>query len=135
MRAHSGSSSNSAAGVSAARSVAPLAESLNVALVVLHREIKFVQVTEEVHRRIVSEQFEEVAFDRRVHETFTDLSMRRVSATGIVGAAALMLDEPVVLEDLAHQALAVAPGPETTAALLNDWERRSRRARGDEAGR
>lgn len=117
-----------AAGVSAARSVAPLAESLNVALVVLHREIKFVQVTEEVHRRIVSEQFEEVAFDRRVHETFTDLSMRRVSATGIVGAAALMLDEPVVLEDLAHQALAVAPGPETTAALLNDWERRSRRA-------
>ncbi len=117
-----------AAGVSVASSVAPLAESLNVALVVLHREIKFVEVTEEVHRRIVSEQFEEVAFDRRVHETFTDLSMRRVSATGIVGAAALMLDEPVVLEDLAHQALAVAPGPETTATLLNDWERRSRRA-------
>ena len=77
----------------------------------LHREIKFVEVTEEVHRRIVAEQFEEVAFDRRVHETFTDLSMKRVSATGIVEAAARMLDEPVVLEDLAHQALAVAPGP------------------------
>ena len=43
-------------------------------------------------------------------ETFTDLSMKRVSATGIVGAAARMLGEPVVLEDLAHQALAVAPG-------------------------
>jgi PucR family transcriptional regulator, purine catabolism regulatory protein len=117
-----------AAGVSLAESVGPLAESLDVALVVLHREIKFVEVTEEVHRRIVAEQFDEVAFDRRVHETFTDLSMRRVSATGIVGAAARMLDEPVVLEDLAHQALAVAPGPDTTAALLDDWERRSRRA-------
>jgi purine catabolism regulator len=117
-----------AAGVPLAETVGPLAERLNLALVVLHREIKFVEVTEEVHRRIVSEQFEEVAFDRRVHETFTDLSMKRVSATGIVAVAARMLDEPVVLEDLAHQALAVASGPDTTPALLDDWERRSRRA-------
>jgi len=104
------------------------AASANVALIVLHREIKFVEVTEAVHRQIVSEQFEAVAFDRRVHATFTDLSMKRVSAPGIVTAAARILDEPVVLEDLAHQALAVAPGPETTATLLDDWERRSRRA-------
>jgi purine catabolism regulator len=104
------------------------AERANVALVVLHREIKFVEVTEAVHRRIVSEQFEAVAFDRRVHATFTDLSMKRVSAPGIVAAAARMLDEPVVLEDLAHQALAVAPGPDTTATLLDDWEYRSRSA-------
>lgn len=122
-------------GAALAESVGPLAERLNVALVALHREIKFVEVTEEVHRRIVSEQFEEVAFDRRVHETFTDLSMKRVSAVGIVEAAARMLNEPVVLEDLAHQALATAPGPDTTATLLDDWERRSRRAsagQGDE---
>ncbi|WP_123029378.1 PucR family transcriptional regulator [Mycolicibacterium stellerae] len=113
---------------------ATLADALNLALVELHREIKFVEVTEEVHRRIVAEQFEEVAFDRRVHETFTDLSMKRVSATGIVGAAARMLGEPVVLEDLAHQALAVAPGPDTTVELLEDWERRSRRASGELGG-
>ena len=61
-------------------------------------------------------------------EPFTDLSMRRVSATGIVDAAPRMLDEPVVLEDLAHQALAVAHGPDTTADLLQDWEQRSRHA-------
>ena len=117
-----------AAGVPLAQSVKRLAEQLDLALVALRREIKFVEVTEEVHRRIVSEQFEEVAFDRRVHETFTDLSMKRVSAIGIVEATARMLDEPVVLEDLAHQAVAIAPGPDTTAALLDDWERRSRRA-------
>ena len=111
-------------------STASLADALNLALVALHREIKFVEVTEEVHRRIVAEQFEEVAFDRRVHETFTDLGMKRVSATGIVGAAARMLGEPVVLEDLAHQALAVAPGPDKTVELLEDWEGRSRRASG-----
>ena len=75
-----------AAGVPLAQSVKRLAEQLDLALVALRREIKFVEVTEEVHRRIVSEQFEEVAFDRRVHETFTDLSMKRVSAIGIVEA-------------------------------------------------
>jgi PucR family transcriptional regulator, purine catabolism regulatory protein len=112
-------------------SAAAIAEELDLALVALHHTIRFVEVTEEVHRRIVSGQFEEVAFDRRVHRAFTDLSMRRVSATGIVDAAASMLDEPVVLEDLAHQALAVAHGPDATADLLQDWEQRSRRATAD----
>lgn len=116
------------AGAILSKTAAAIASEENLALIVLHREIKFVEVTEAVHRRIVAEQFDAVAFDRRVHETFTDLSMKRVSAPGIVTAAARILDEPVVLEDLAHQALAVAPGPETTAALLDDWERRSRRA-------
>jgi purine catabolism regulator len=94
--------------------------------VVLHRPIKFVEVTETVHRRIVAEQYDEVAFDRRVHEVFTELSMKRASVTGIVAAAARMLDEPVVLEDLTHQALAVSASGRTAAALLDDWERRSR---------
>lgn len=61
---------------------APIAEELDLALVVLHRAIRFVEVTEAVHRRIVAEQYEEVAFDRRVHETFTELSMRRASVGG-----------------------------------------------------
>src|SRR6478672_2538044 len=48
-------------------SAAAVAEDLNLVLVALHHTVRFVEVTEEVHRRIVSEQFEEVAFDRRVH--------------------------------------------------------------------
>lgn len=108
------------------KKVAAHAARLNLALVALHRQIKFVDVTEAVHRRIVAAQYDEVAFDRRVHETFTELSMKRASAAGIVDAAAGILDEPVVLEDLAHQALAVAPGGAAAATLLQDWERRSR---------
>lgn len=107
--------------------VAATARRLNLALIALHREIKFVEVTEAVHRRIVAEQYEEVAFDRRVHEVFTELSMKRASVTGIVAAAARMLDEPVVLEDLAHQALATSATGRVAAALLDDWETRSRR--------
>lgn len=105
------------------------AEEFGLALVALHREVRFVEITEAVHRMIVTDQFDRVDFDRRVHETFTDLSMKRASVEGIVEAAAGMLDEPVVLEDLAHRVLAVAgvPGGGPTAVLLRDWEQRSRR--------
>jgi len=106
--------------------VVATARRLDLALVALSRQIKFVDVTEEVHRRIVAAQYEEVAFDRRVHEVFTELSMKRASAAGIVDAAARFLGQPVVLEDLAHQALAVSASGGEAATLLRDWERRSR---------
>lgn len=108
-------------------SLTTLAESLDLALVVLHRQIKFVDVTEVVHRRIVAEQYDEVAFDRRVHQVFTELSMKRASVSAIVDAAARILEHPVVLEDLAHQAIAVSAEGVKTAELLDDWGSRSRR--------
>ena len=61
-----------------------IAEECDVALVALHRQVRFVEVTEAVHRMIVTDQFDRVDFDRRVHETFTDLSMKRASVGGIV---------------------------------------------------
>ncbi|MGV9825578.1 PucR family transcriptional regulator [Gordonia sp. NPDC003429] len=111
--------------------VARIARAQDLALVVLHRTVRFVEVTEAVHRRIVAEQYDAVEFDRRAHETFTDLSMKRASVAAIVDAASRMLDEPVVLEDLAHRVLAVAAsGQSDTASVLTDWERRSRRVAG-----
>jgi purine catabolism regulator len=108
-------------------SVTALAERLDLALVALHRQVKFVDVTEVVHRRLVAAQYDEVAFDRRIHETFTELSMKRATAAAVVDAAARMLDRPVVLEDLAHQVLAVSiTGGGAAATVLPDWERRSR---------
>ncbi|MET0901143.1 MAG: PucR family transcriptional regulator ligand-binding domain-containing protein [Mycobacterium sp.] len=95
-------------------------------LVVLHHEVRFVEVTEEVHRRIVAEQYAEVDYARRVHESFTTLSMRRAGVEEIVAAAADMLDTPVVLEDLNRQVLAFTARGVRTAELLADWERRSR---------
>ncbi|MDV3127243.1 PucR family transcriptional regulator ligand-binding domain-containing protein [Mycobacterium sp. 21AC1] len=106
--------------------VGPLAQSLGIPLVLLHRETKFVEVTEAVHRLIVADQYEELAFAHRAHQTFTDLSMRRASLADIVRAAADLVTESVVLEDLSHQVLAVSPQGEPTAAVLTDWQHRSR---------
>ena len=108
-----------------------VARRLGLPLVLLHRMIRFVDVTETVHRAIVAAQYDEVAFARRVHEIFTDLSMHRASLADIVAAAADLLAEPVVLEDLSHRVVAVSAIGTPAATLLDDWDRRSRLASGD----
>lgn len=107
-------------------SVRAVGASLELPVVVLHRSVRFVEVTEQVHRRIVAEQYAEVDYARRVHEAFTGLSMRRASVDEIVAAAADMLDTPIVLEDLNHQVLAFVGRDVPPTDLLTDWERRSR---------
>lgn len=103
------------------------ATQLGLALVVLHEEVKFVEITEEVHRRIVSAQYAEAAFAWQVHEVFTGLTMQRAVPADIVKTTAELLSVPVVLEDLMHQAVAAAsPSADLTAELLSGWERRSR---------
>ncbi|MGB8404315.1 MAG: PucR family transcriptional regulator [Mycobacterium sp.] len=105
---------------------AQLAEELGLCLIAFHHEIKFVEVTEAVHRIIVAEHYDELTFAHHVHEVFTDLSMRRAPLTEIVDAAAQIIDAPVVLEDLNRQVLAFAARGIPTVRLLHDWERRSR---------
>jgi purine catabolism regulator len=95
-------------------------------VIALHRGVRFVEVTEEVHRWIVNDQYAEVDYARRVHETFTNLSMRRASLDEIVDVAADMLGAPLVLEDLNRQVVAFAGHGTPTTELLADWERRSR---------
>lgn len=103
-----------------------VADRLGLVLVTLRRVIRFIDVTERVHRSIISEQYEQVAFARTTHEIFTDLSLRRGSVADIVDAAGRLLESPVVLEDLTHQAVAVTTAGDTTVTVLRDWERRSR---------
>ncbi|HEY5148284.1 MAG TPA: PucR family transcriptional regulator ligand-binding domain-containing protein [Mycobacterium sp.] len=101
---------------------------LGLPVIVLHRRVRFIDVTEEVHRRIVADQYAGVAYGQRVHEEFTALSMRRASIDQIIAATADMLETPVVLEDLNRQVLSFAARDTPTAVLLADWERRSRLA-------
>jgi len=95
-------------------------------LVALNRPVRFVEVTEAVHRTIVAEHFDEVAFAGRVHETFTELGLARASTARLVEAAADLAAGSVVLEDLGHRALVPAAREEPVDRLLTDWERRSR---------
>ena len=100
--------------------------SRGVPLIVLHRGVKFVDVTQEVHAMILTGQVRTLRAAQRVHDTFTALSQRGADPDEVVRAAATMTGRAVVLENLAHQALMFAPAERTPEDVLNRWEQRSR---------
>ena len=95
-------------------------------VVVVQRRVRFVEVTEIVHRLIVADQLDRVERARAVHEAFTVLSLESAGTQQVVEQAAAMIGAPVVLEDLSHLVLAYAARHLETTVLLDDWERRSR---------
>ncbi|WP_432523665.1 PucR family transcriptional regulator [Kineococcus sp. SYSU DK006] len=96
-------------------------------LVELSRTVRFVDVTEQVHARILHEQYARLRFAERVHATFAALGTTGVPADEVLARAARLLARPVVLEDLAHRALAHAAAGAAAADVLRDWSARSRR--------
>lgn len=111
------------------RSLAALqaaAKSCTLPVIVVQRRVRFVEVTEVVHRMIVAEQLERVERARDVHEAFTVLSLESAGTERVVEQAAGMIGAPVVLEDLSHLVLAYSTHGLATTELLHDWERRSR---------
>ncbi|MQA11602.1 MAG: PucR family transcriptional regulator [Pseudonocardiaceae bacterium] len=98
----------------------------DVPLIVLHRGVKFVDVTHEVHTVIHSNQLRSLRDAQRIHDTFTALSLRGAEADEVVQAAATMTGRAVVLENLVHQAVICRPAHRTFEDVLNLWERRSR---------
>ncbi|WP_306362395.1 PucR family transcriptional regulator [Nocardia sp. CC227C] len=106
--------------------VAATADELGLPVIALRRVVRFVEITEAVHRVIVADQYAELEFARTVHETFTALSVRRAALAEIVRTAATMLDASVVLEDLTHRVLALTARHAATSAILEHWETTSR---------
>ncbi|WP_432497237.1 PucR family transcriptional regulator [Kineococcus gypseus] len=93
-------------------------------LVELRAAVRFVAVTEQVHARVLHEQYERLRFSEDVHRGFATLAVAGAAAGEVVVRAAELAGRAVVLEDLAHRALAFAGGP--AAEVLRDWQARSR---------
>ncbi|ANY08977.1 PucR family transcriptional regulator [Pseudonocardia sp. HH130630-07] len=101
------------------------ARALDLPLVELRRTVRFLEVTEAVHARVVTEQYGRLKFADRVAGVFRGLSVQGAGPGRIVGEAATLLGLPVVLEDAAHRVLELAGGG--AADVLRDWTARSRR--------
>jgi purine catabolism regulator len=106
--------------------VVEVAEREQLPLVALRQEISFVTVTERVHRLLLDAREERLAFANAAHEAFTSLSVRAASAQEVLDRLRELAASPVVLEDLAHRAVAHAATSGEAAELLRDWHRRSR---------
>ncbi|WP_434810873.1 PucR family transcriptional regulator [Microbacterium sp. bgisy189] len=102
-------------------------------LVALHREVKFVTITEAVHRRIIAEQTAALRARDDVRARFTALALRGSPADFIVHQLAQTLGAAVVLENLAHEVVVADVAPSVEEEVLTRWEVRSRIAHRDGA--
>lgn len=103
-------------------------------LIALEREVPYVEVTEAVHRAIISRQYQLLSQAENVSRELTELILGGAGPGQIVTRLADIFDNPVVLEDEAHQVVEIAGGRPATAAALSSWQEHSRSGH-DEAGR
>ncbi|MDN3496200.1 PucR family transcriptional regulator [Planococcus sp. APC 4015] len=108
--------------------VVEVAAERGLALVVLHREVKFVTLTQAVHSRIISDQNDALRARDEVRERFTMLALRGSPADFVVHQLAQTLGAPVVLENRAHEVIAAEVPLAVEEELFTEWELRSRSA-------
>jgi purine catabolism regulator len=102
------------------------AEANRLPLIVFQHEVPFVEITEAVHARIISDQLDQLRASARLHEVFTDLAVAGAGPGEILRQASLLAGRPVLLEDLSHHVLACEPAGADPAELLAGFEARSR---------
>lgn len=108
--------------------VVDTARERNLALIVLHRELKFITITEAVHGRIITGQSDALRSRDEVRERFTALVLRGSPADFIVHQLAQTLGAPVILENRGHEVVAAEVPLALEEELFTEWELRSRSA-------
>jgi PucR family transcriptional regulator, purine catabolism regulatory protein len=102
------------------------AEANRLPLIVFQHEVPFVEITEAVHARIISDQLDQLRVSARLHEVFTDLAVAGAGPGEILRQASLLAGRPLLLEDLSHHVLACELAGADPAQLLAAFEARSR---------
>lgn len=97
-----------------------------LALIALERVVKFVAVTEAVHRQIISSQLLALQERQRLHELFTDLTLRGTPADTVVRETSRVLGAPVVLETLGREVVTADVRDARASDVLDGWAARSR---------
>jgi purine catabolism regulator len=91
-------------------------------LVELHREVLFVEVTEEIHSNIVSRQLAVLQRGEELHRRFTELLLDGSGVPEILAALAATIGNPVILAKLDGGVLYHAIHRSADAEVLGAWE-------------
>jgi PucR family transcriptional regulator, purine catabolism regulatory protein len=93
-------------------------------LIALERETRYIEVTEAVHRAIISDQYELLRQAETISRDFTDLILSGADIRRIIERLAEILGNPVVLADAAQHVVELAG----RGAVLALWEEHARLA-------
>lgn len=105
------------------RALAVAADRLQLPLILLRQEIKFVRVTEQAHRFIIQSQLIELQAYQELDQTFTEMAIEGATAGAIVRQAALLSHRAVLLSTRGHQVLAVEAGELDLNLVLDGWRK------------
>jgi purine catabolism regulator len=117
----------------APKAMAEEAERCGLPLIILGLECPFVDITEQVHTRIINRQFDLLTRAENMGHEFTDLVLKGEGIPRIVRHLAHEVQGPVVLEDVVHQVIEFEPGSRPSAEILEGWQVHSRTGHHDEA--
>ena len=95
-------------------------------LIGLRREARFVEITEQVHVAIINEQFALLVKAEAIAREFNGLALRGGGLQPVLERLSRVVENPVVLEDGAHQVVEYAGHGLGVQELLQAWERHSR---------
>lgn len=103
------------------------AQGAGLPLIELGHETRFVEITEQVHRVIMSRQYELLDRVEAINREFSDLLLGGAGVGQILHELSQAVGNPAILENTAHQVVAYAPqdGAAITGALAR-WEEHSR---------
>lgn len=96
-----------------------------IPLIVLHRRIEFVRLTEAVHTRILERQMASLRLSDRAQEVFSSLTVGGASVDEILSATARLANSAVVFEDLIRHVQAFDAAGRPVDELLDRWRLRS----------
>ncbi|AJT40444.1 PucR family transcriptional regulator [Psychromicrobium lacuslunae] len=91
-----------------------------IPLVVLHRQIQFVVVTEHVHSMITAQQMAVLQAREAVNQRFAEMISRGVSSTAILQQCYQLLGSPVVLVDIAERVTGVQCADGETESVVRE---------------
>ena len=92
-----------------------------IPLIVLHREVRFVQITQRVHQRVLATQNEALEARAEVHAMLTELGLNRSPVDFVIERLSETLGAPVVLEDSAGAVVAWASRDRDPERVLAAW--------------
>lgn len=93
-----------------------------VVIIVFHREIPFIEITEAVHSEIISHQLSLLRRSEEVHQRFFRLVLEGAGTTEILSALATMTGGPVFLERSGQGLLYHEAGGQDEAETLTEWD-------------
>ena len=104
------------------KSVVEEAEARHLPLIVLHREVPFVEVTEALHREIVGQQALALEHAEQAHRRFTELILDGAGVPEVLEELADLIGNPVLLQKADEGVLYHHPHATTDAAVLAAWD-------------